>query len=385
MAARLAPAAALVVVWCVATTVGPTSSVEINDLFVYSVFRDALFDGGIPYRDFPFEYPPLALIPIALGDGALALAALMLAAALALQALCGALAGRRAAWLCVALPVVCGALVRTHFDLVPAALTIGALVAVTRARPALAGALLGAGAMTKLFPALLVGVLAAWLLGRGQRAAALRCVATAVAVIIVVAAPFLALGGLDDMVRFHLERPVQIESTPATVLFALDGSRVTGAPVRPDRFKSNGLDGGAAGVVEPLFAAASVLGILLVIGLALRGRSKEHLILATLGVLLAFVALGKVLSPQFVIWLAPFAALLLALRGPGHRLIAGLLVAAIVITQVEFPSRYFDLVAGDNFVVAIVGLRNVLLLAALSATVATLARSPRHEADGLRT
>jgi len=377
-----APPAVLVLVWTVATAVGPTSDTDINDLYVYSFIRDQVLAGDVPYRDFLFEYPPLALLPIVLGNGAVALSILMLASALALQALCGALAGPRAAWLFVALPVVCGALVRTHFDLLPAALTVGALVAVTRGRPALAGALLGAGAMTKLFPALLVGVFAAWLLSRGQGRAAVRCVAAAAAVIAVVLSPFVVLGGLDNMVRFHLERPVQIESVPASVLFVLGGSEVTGNPLRPDRFKSNGLDGGSAVTVQILFAVASIVVIALVTLLAARrGRgTQEHLILATLGVLLAFVALGKVLSPQFVIWLAPFAALLLAVRGRGHRAIAGLLIAATAVTQLEFPSRYFDLVAGDDSVVALVGLRNVLLLTALSATVAALARSPRRDA-----
>jgi hypothetical protein len=105
-------------------------------------------------------------------------------------------------------------------------------------------------------------------------------------------------------------------------------------------------------------------------------------VLATLGVLLAFVALGKVLSPQFVVWLAPFAAVLFAWGG--RRVIAGLLVAATVLTQIEFPSRYFDLVDGENGIVALVGLRNLLLLAALSATVAALARSPRPAGEQLR-
>ena len=75
--------------------------------------------------------------------------------------------------------------------------------------------------------------------------------------------------------------------------------------------------------------------------------------------LLAFVTLGKVFSPQYVIWLAPFAALAWVW---GQRAVALLVAAAIVLTHVEFPSRYFDLINVRTDVVLIVAARNVLLL-----------------------
>jgi hypothetical protein len=77
---------------------------------------------------------------------------------------------------------------------------------------------------------------------------------------------------------------------------------------------------------------------------------------------LAFVALGKVLSPQYVIWLAPFAALCWA---RGERLAGGLIALGVALTQVEFPRRYLDLVQGETWVFAVVALRNAALVAAL--------------------
>ena len=75
-----------------------------------------------------------------------------------------------------------------------------------------------------------------------------------------------------------------------------------------------------------------------------------------------------------MIWLAPFAALCAAWRiWPPALLCAG----AFALTLVEFPTRYFDLVAEDTTLVVIVAARNALLLAALIATVAAAARSPR--------
>jgi hypothetical protein len=50
--------------------------------------------------------------------------------------------------------------------------------------------------------------------------------------------------------------------------------------------------------------------------------------------------------------------------------------AAIVLTHVEFPSRYFDLINVQTDVVLIVAARNALLLAALVVLVAGLLRGP---------
>jgi Glycosyltransferase family 87 len=370
--------------WLLATTVGPVSDASVNDLFVYRSYAHALAHGAGAYTDLGLEYPPLALIPIrlggVLGTGETAYAwvfgALMLAAALAVQLLAARLAGaraRRVAWLVALLPVVAGAMVRTHFDLVPLALLLAALLAFAQQRPTLGGALLGAGAMTKLFPAIVLPVAIAWLLGRREARAALRAGAAFVAVVVVVSAPFLSSSYLDAY-RFHLDRPVQIESTPATVLFALGGSHVTGAPVRPDRFKSNGLAGGSAGAVDAFFVVLLVVAVALVAVRAAERPDPRRLVMCAFAALLAFAALGKVLSPQFMIWLVPFAALAWVW---GLRVPAALSAAAVAATQLWFPGRYFDLVARDGGVIVLVALRNALLLAALTTLLVRLAAPAR--------
>ncbi len=387
------PALVLAALWAVATTVGPFSDTTVNDLFVYRSYADVLADGQLPFLDFDFEYPPLAALPLGLAalpgggeDGyAVSFAALMALCALAGQQLAARLAGTgraavTTAWLLALQPVVIGASVRTHFDLLPVALLVGALLAFARQAPAIGFALLGVGTATKLFPVLVVPLAVAWLLARGERRAALRGVGVFVAVVLAVALPF-AGDGLVESFRFHLDRPVQIESTPATVLFALGDSEVTGTNLRPDRFKSNGLDGGADGPVQALFAVALALALAGILALAARRSpppTPRRLVLCAFAAVLAFVALGKVLSPQYVIWLAPFAAIAWAW---GERVVALLVGAAIVLTHVEFPSRYFDLINEDRTVVLVVAARNALLLMALAWLAAGLARSsPRAAA-----
>ena len=243
-----------------------------------------------------------------------------------------------------------------------------------RDRRALGFALLGAGTMTKLFPGLLALVAIVWLAGRGERRAALRGAIVFAAVVVAISLPLSGAGYLQSF-AFHLDRPVQIESTPASVLFALGGSDVTGTNVRPDRFKSNGLDGGYADAVEAVFALLVVLALAGIAWLAGRLRERRAMVLCGFAALLAFVALGKVLSPQYVIWLAPFAALCWVW---GRRAAAALTAAAIALTHVEFPSRYFDLINVRTDVVLVVAARNALLLAALAVLAGGLARDVRR-------
>jgi uncharacterized membrane protein len=378
------PAAALVLLWAVATTVGPFSDTTVNDLFVYRSYADVLLDGRLPYLDFGFEYPPLAAIPLwAAGlpgtdepTYAVSFGALMAGCALVGQVLAARLAGSLregavVAWLLALAPIVIGASVRTHFDALPVAFALGGLLALARDRPSLGFLLLALGTMTKLFPGLLAVLAFVWLTARGDGRAALRGGAIFVAVVLAISLPFAGSGYVASF-RFHMERPVQIESTPATVLFALGGSDVTGTNLRPDRFKSNGLDGGHAGAVETLFSLLLACALAAVVALAARRRDARHLALCAFAALLAFVTLGKVFSPQYVIWLAPFAALAWVWR---QRAVAALTGAAIVLTHVEFPSRYFDLINEDPTVIWIVAARNVLLLAAFAVLAATLVRA----------
>jgi len=380
---------ALLVVYAVATTAGPFSDITVNDLYVYEQYARLLHDGRLPYVDFGFEYPPLAAIALWLAgvfgrDPASiewTFGVLMALCLVAGQQLAARLAGpgRRerltVAWLLVAAPVVVGAAVRTHFDPLPIAIALGGLLALARGRHDLGFLLLGLGTMTKLFPGLLAAIAVVWLCGRGEWRAALRGGAIFAAVVVAISLP-LAGAGYVESFTFHLDRPVQIESTPATVLFALGGSDVTGTNLRPDRFKSNGLDGGHADAVESLFAGLVVLALAAIVLLAARRPDARHLVLCGFAALLAFVTLGKVFSPQYVIWLAPFAALAWAWR---QRVVALLAAGAIVLTHVEFPSRYFDLINVRTDVVVIVAARNALLLVALVVLMASLARRRRTE------
>jgi uncharacterized membrane protein len=83
----------------------------------------------------------------------------------------------------------------------------------------------------------------------------------------------------------------------------------------------------------------------------------------------AFATFGKVLSPQYLVWILPLGALALAWR---RWVLAATIGTATLLTFVEFPSRYFELVAGRSLPLAVVTVRDLLLVAVVALTIAEL-------------
>ena len=381
--------ALLVAGWALTLWVPPWSDDSIGDLFVYSSFAQPVLDGGLPYRDVAFEYPPLAAAAIALPGLAgteeeafrWAFAAWTLAAAAAVVLLCGALAratggdARRAMLAAALMPVACGALLRTHFDLFPVALLLAGLLLLCRDRPRAGLAVLALGAMTKGFPLVAVPVALAWLLARGLRREAWQGALACLAAMAVVGGAALAAwpDGALDAVRYHLDRPVQVESSPALVLLGLDAVGL-GEAESVASHRSDGLLHPADGTVTSLFTAALGALIALLCASVARTTNRIDLLIAGLSACVAFALLGRVLSPQFVIWALPLGALAFAWR---MNTLAAAVALAAVLTQIEFPAHYFDVVAREPAAIGLVALRNLALLAVLVLSVRVL--RPRRQ------
>jgi hypothetical protein len=243
--------------------------------------------------------------------------------------------------------------------------------------------------MTKAFPLLVVPVALAWLVARGERRAAWQGAVACGAVVAVIAGAAVAAspGGAIDAVRYHLDRPVQIESSPALVLLGLDAAGAGDASTVASH-RSDGLLHPASEAVTSLFGAALVALVALLCAGAVRAVDRaravragdraatagtaagaRELVLAALAACTAFALLGKVLSPQFLIWAVPLGALAFAWRL--HALAAAVALAA-VLTQVEFPAHYFDVVAREPLAIALVAARNLALLAVLVLSVRAL-------------
>jgi MFS family permease len=235
-------------------------------------------------------------------------------------------------------------------------------------------ALLGLAAMTKGFPLVAAPVALAWLAGRVDRRTLMQSAAALLAALALPAAAAVAVSpdGAWGAVTYHLERPVQVESLPASGLLLLDELGAGDA----ESVKSHRSDGLAhpGGDAIAFVCLAMILGLIAVVALRARGDSRQ-LVLASLTAVAAFAALGKVLSPQYMLWLVPLGALALAWR---LHALAAAIAAAAILTQIEFPARYFDLVDRDPFPVAVNARRNLVLLAVLFLALRAL-RAPRHQ------
>lgn len=331
---------------------------EIVDIPVYETYGNAIERGKLPYRDFRLEYPPAALPVFALpalvserGDEAafraaferlmalLGVAAVLLAGVV-LAGLRASKARTAAALAAIALfPLLLGNVVLTRFDLWPAALVTGALAALVWGRDRLGFGVLGLAVAAKLYPAVLVPVALAYVWRRRGRREALVCLGLLAGVVALAFLPFLVLApdGVAYSFGRQLGRPLQIESLGSAVFLAAHHLLGIDLEMRSGHGSQNlaGLGPAVAGVVLTLAQLAVLAWIWL-----RRPGTAEELVRWSAAALVAFVALGKVLSPQFLIWLAPLVPLVAGRRGL-HA--AALLALAMVLTQLWFPYRYWDL------------------------------------------
>ena len=94
--------------------------------------------------------------------------------------------------------------------------------------------------------------------------------------------------------------------------------------------------------------------------------------LAVLALILAFMTFGKVLSPQYFIWILPAIALVI----PERRALGLLLIGALVLTQIEFPRNYWSFVYLDRGAVLLVVARDAVLCVAFALSLWHLWRLP---------
>ena len=384
--ARFTSLAALLAAWCfllgwALLHFGHYAAEEIVDVPVYETYGNAIESGKVPYRDFRLEYPPGALPVFAApalvsprGDQAAfrrAFERLMSAFGVACVGLAAlVLAGLRAsrthvvAALAVAasFPLLLGNVVLTRFDLWPAALVLAALAALVHGRDRLGHGLLGAAIAAKLFPGVLVPLALAYVWRRRGRREALVCLGVLAGVVAAAFVPFLLLSpdGLAYSFGRQLSRPLQLESLGAAIFLA--GHHLLGLALEMRSGHGSQNLAGTGPAVAAVVLSIAQLAVLAWIWLR-RPATAAELVRWSAAALVAFVALGKVLSPQFLIWLAPVVPLVAGRRG----LMAGaLLLVALVLTQLWFPYRYWELALEfDGRASALVLARDLVLLALL--------------------
>ena len=370
--------------------VPPLSRNQIIDTPTYQRFGDAVVDGQVPYRDFDIEYPPGALPVFILpslaaeDDYRTVFEVLMLlcglgAVVLVARTLDAAGADRRRLLAGCALagfaPLVLGTVILTRFDLWPALLSVGALAALAGGRERLGLGVLGLAVSAKIYPAVLLPIALLYVARRRGGREALVGLGIFAAVLAAVLVPFAVLSwdGLLHAFTEQARRPLQIESLGSSVLLAvadLGGYE----PTIVSSFGSQNLSGQLPDTLAGLQTAVQIVAVIAVwILFAISPRGTPHLLAASAAAVAAFAAFGKVLSPQFLIWLIPLVALVLGRLGA---VAWGLFALALALTHAYFPKRYFDgLLTLDSGPVWLLVARNVALVALVVLLSVALSRA----------
>ena len=333
-------------------------------------FHNIAISEGRPYRDFEVEYPPVMLAAIEAIDGGdvrsttvrLMWSQLVLDIAIAVAVVWGW--GRRAgiAYLVLGLPFLLYPFLYLRLDLLSVFLAVLGVALVRRRQPALGGAALAIACFAKLWPVVLVPMLivrrAWWALGAfvGVGTAGL--------------AAWVAWSGTDGPVQVVTLRGAkgwEFESTVGAVVRSVGN-------VTP-RIESGAWRVGDVGdVTRNLLTLAVVAAAALVWVVASRAQPNGPRVLdglAPVAAIVAFLVLSPLLSPQFLAWLLPFAAIAAVY---GEQLVAGLTFVVIALS-VALLALLTELIHGETLSLVVLAARNVVLLALLAVLAVRLVRA----------
>ncbi|MEV1020918.1 glycosyltransferase 87 family protein [Streptomyces sp. NPDC050264] len=349
---------------------------EVHDL--YARWSVTLAHGTFPTDDPLWQYPPGAG-PVLLAPGLLpgptyfqAFVTLTLATdALVTYVLVRGGRDPRGGWLWTAgLPLLLH-IPLARYDIEVTALAVLALLTLHRS-PRAAGTFAALGALVKVWPALtLLGAPR----GRTTREAWTAALASAAALLLVLAlafrSPFSFLGGQSG-------RGVQIESVGGTALML---ARRAGWPGHV-RYQFGAMEfvGPYVGVVAALSLAGTAAAFASLLWWRVRARrfSAATPYDAALCAVLLFTVTSRVISPQYLVWLLGLSAVCLTARCTTQRPVALLVLAAAGVSALAYPVLYDDVKAGTWLGIAVMAVRNTLLLGGVLMSFRSLWRDTKE-------
>ncbi|MGP4002038.1 glycosyltransferase 87 family protein [Streptomyces sp. 8N706] len=369
-----------VLLLCVFKVVGlPGPDVTGDITVIYQGWYEVLRTGTFPLDDVTWQYPPAAALPVLspallpfldYSSAFFVLACLADATVLALLLRAGRAPGRQltGAWVWVAGAPLLGPTAYARYDVMVTAVAVAALLALRR-HPRTAGALMAFGALLKVWPVLL---LAGVPRGGRTRACWRAAAATGGAVVLLAAA---AVPGAFGFLTAQRDRGTEVESLGALVFHVARHFGWEGRVLL--NYGSVEFLGPYVTVVSRLALALTVAAFGWLLLWRLRAMSRRygdrraegHAPLSTpydaaFAAVLLFTTTSRVISPQYMLWLVGLAAVCLTLRGSRQGLPAVLVLAATATTLLEFPVWFSHVVASDLPGIALLALRNGLLVAA---------------------
>ncbi|GAA1004012.1 hypothetical protein STXM2123_2091 [Streptomyces sp. F-3] len=352
---------------------GPDVTTDVS--VIYRGWYEVLRGGAFPPDDVTWQYPPAAALAIlspallpfleyTVAFGVLALLADLTVLCLLLYG--GRRPGRplRGAWTWTVGAALLGPTLYTRYDVMVTAVAVAALFAGTR-RPRTMGVLAGFGALLKVWPVLL-------LTGSARR----RSWAAAAVTVIALGSLFLlTMPGALSFLTAQRDRGTEVESLGALVFHVARHFGWSGQVLL--HYGSVEFVGPYVEVVSlaSLALTGAAFGWLLLWRLCAHRLGPTALADAAFTAVLLFTATSRVISPQYLVWLVALAAVCLCFQGSGMVVPAGLVLAAALVTVLEFPLFFAEVVAGDPLGIGLLFLRNGLLVTACVTACRTLWRS----------
>ena len=361
-----------------------------------------------PYRDIPIEYQPGALLtitlPALLADnfreyrfwlaswfGFLYMLNLYMGIRLVTGGAPTETQVKRLLWWSLAFLFLLGGIVTSRFDhivvtcILLSAVTFGHALQKKGTQSliwfGLFGFVTSIGVLTKIVPGLILISVLLYLLVLHKKnphwAQAIASVTGLGAGLVILNAGFYAVFGPGywESFTYHMDRGIQLESIYSGIMLL---ARMAGLATVTHEFSF-----GSSNVVFALADAAKLISPFLFFGIAAflahrvwrdrlpEGQGAEpegfvcsYILLLTLILLLAFMLTNKVFSPQYMIWIGPLTALLVAVHKNMWQ--TGVLVLiASGMTQGIFPHLYEFLNQFHPAMVILLNLRNALLIVIL--------------------
>jgi hypothetical protein len=342
----------------------PGPDVTSDVAVIYHGWYEVLRHGTFPQNDVTWQYPPAASLAI-LSPGllpfldyphaffVLAFVADLVVFGLFLYA--GSRSGmtRRGAWMWVIGVPLLGPTVYARYDVMVTAVAVAALFAGTR-HPRVMGALVGFGAMVKVWPALL-------LVAAVRRRAWISAAVTAGGIALLF---WMAMPGAFTFLTAQRDRGTEVESLGALVFHVARHHGWNGRVL---------LNYGSVEFLGPYVDLVSTVALVLT-GLAFgwlllwrlcAKRFLTHTLAdAAFVATLMFTATSRVISPQYLVWLVGLAAVCLCFRASRMTLPAGLVLIACFVTVLEFPVYFGNVVGSDWLGITLLVVRNGLLVIA---------------------
>jgi hypothetical protein len=386
----------LLLLWALGVAPYFSRGAVVGDVSKYATWAQTIMHGSFPVTDSEWQYPPGAALVMLVPQvftylhlsylTAFFLFALAADAAVFLLLLGQAdrVARESAAephqsgvWAWVGGGLALGPIVLMRYDGIVTTLAVAGLIVTIRSTAtrsaskaenrtwALRGALLGLGAIVKVWPAVLLLGLTP---GKQGRRALAWAAASALAVTGALSA---LLPGALSFLGGQSNRGIEVESVLASP-FSI--ASWFGYPARTvHEYGAFQVAGPGTAVLGSGAIVLTVLGF----GAVLYWRVRRARTLPWtpalmydigLTVVLIMVVTSRVLSPQYLIWLMGLAALCIAEDGPARRATlmawpARMVMACVLVTQIEFPLLFGQVLHHGFWGTALVAVRNIVLLA----------------------